>query len=619
MLVIGVHHFAQKKHGNEVTMKRFIITGIILLFTLTTIVFLHPAKPQHESIDNTTNSYEYYYNEKKDEEEEDSLLPEDLDSILAENPTAPLDLVPSSITVLVNRTYLLPSSYTPANLVIPDVKFSFSYISDKRKLRKVAANALEKLFEAAEKEDIELYGVSGYRSYARQKEIYDRNIAVRGQAATDAVSAKPGSSEHQTGLTIDVSSKSVNYRLDQSFGDTKEGKWLADHAHLYGFIIRYPYGKSDITGYSYEPWHIRFVGTTVATYLFEKNITLEEYYGAQSADDAPENAVDVEDPDSVKWIRPPTHKNQKVRLLFRTIRQNRLKNRQPLLRIHQYRRRRLRLHRHRRPYRNNRPKKVIQIWITILHNKKGRHMRTILMLLLYLFVCIISIPLLLIECIVRKVNKRAAAAFALTVVRIAFNLGMFVSGCKKEIVGTENIPRDTPVVFAANHRSFYDIILAYQTIASAHVQVAFISKIEIKKTPAIAQWMYFLNCLFMDRGDMKQNMGVILDAIALVKDGYSIYIAPEGTRNATDTLLPFKEGSMKIATKTNAPIVPVCIRNTENILESHLPWVRGGKVYIEFGKPVYIDTLEKEEKKHIGAHIQHIVQDMYDSSEQKCG
>ena len=218
-------------------------------------------------------------------------------------------------------------------------------------------------------------------------------------------------------------------------------------------------------------------------------------------------------------------------------------------------------------------------------------MRTILMLLLYLFVCIISIPLLLIECIVRKVNKRAAAAFALTVVRIAFNLGMFVSGCKKEIVGTENIPRDTPVVFAANHRSFYDIILAYQTIASAHVQVAFISKIEIKKTPAIA----------------------------LVKDCYSIYIAPEGTRNATDTLLPFKEGSMKIATKTNAPIVPVCIRNTENILESHLPWVRGGKVYIEFGKPVYIDTLEKEEKKHIGAHIQHIVQDMYDSSEQKCG
>ena len=246
-------------------------------------------------------------------------------------------------------------------------------------------------------------------------------------------------------------------------------------------------------------------------------------------------------------------------------------------------------------------------------------MRTILMLLLYRFVCIISIPLLLIECIVRKVNKRAAAAFALTVVRIAFNLGMFVSGCKKEIVGTENIPRDTPVVFAANHRSFYDIILAYQTIASAHVQVAFISKIEIKKTPAIAQWMYFLNCLFMDRGDMKQNMGVILDAIALVKDGYSIYIAPEGTRNATDTLLPFKEGSMKIATKTNAPIVPVCIRNTENILESHLPWVRGGKVYIEFGKPVYIDTLEKEAKKHIGAHIQHIVQDMYDSSEQKCG
>ena len=88
-------------------------------------------------------------------------------------------------------------------------------------------------------------------------------------------------------------------------------------------------------------------------------------------------------------------------------------------------------------------------------------------------------------------------------------------------------------MFAANHRSFYDILLAYSSIASQHIQVAFISKIEIKKFPMIAQWMYFLNCLFMDRGNMKQNMNVILKAISLVKEGYSIYIAPEGTRNVT--------------------------------------------------------------------------------------
>ena len=242
-------------------------------------------------------------------------------------------------------------------------------------------------------------------------------------------------------------------------------------------------------------------------------------------------------------------------------------------------------------------------------------MRTVLMLLLYLLVTIISIPLLLLECVVRKINPKAAAAFALGVVRIAFNVAMFFSGCKKEIIGLENIPSGQPVLFAANHRSFYDIILAYATIASVHVQTAFISKIEIKKFPIIAQWMYFLNCLFMDRGDMKQNMGVILNAISLIKDGYSIYIAPEGTRNATDTLLPFKEGSMKIATKTGVPIVPVCIKNTEAILEDHLPWIKGGKIYIEYGKPIDVNSLDKEDKKRLGAYVQNIIQEMYDKRE----
>lgn len=293
-------------------MKRFFIAGILLLLVVSAVVILHPAKPQHETDTNNADSYEYYYNEN--EEEEDSLLPDDLSSILADNQTVPLDTIPSSITVLVNRVYLLPSTYTPANLVDPNVKFSFAYISDKRKMRKIAATALENLFAAGEKEGIILYGVSGYRSYARQKQIYDKNIATRGQAATDAVSAKPGSSEHQTGLTIDVSARSVNFRLDQSFGDTREGKWLAKNAHLYGYIIRYPYGKSKITGYSYEPWHIRFVGKTVATYLYENELTMEEYYGVEDEmENEADTRVDVEDPDSVKYATPrPTPKPTKT-------------------------------------------------------------------------------------------------------------------------------------------------------------------------------------------------------------------------------------------------------------------------------------------------------------------
>lgn len=236
-------------------------------------------------------------------------------------------------------------------------------------------------------------------------------------------------------------------------------------------------------------------------------------------------------------------------------------------------------------------------------------MRTIIILILYVILTILSIPAYLIEWIIRQFNEKAAAKIAQAIVRVVFNIVMFVSGCKKTIIGVENIPADTPVMYAANHRSFYDIILAYATVPN---QTAFISKKEIKKMPCVAQWMYFLNCMFMDRGDVKQNLNIILRAISLVKDGYSVYIAPEGTRNATDTLLDFKEGSMKIATKGKCPIIPVCLHGTEEIFENNLPWIRKGKIRIEYGKPIYPDELDKETKKHLGAYVRGIVADMYE-------
>lgn len=230
------------------------------------------------------------------------LLPSDLQSILDPSDTVPLDTIPSSYTALVNRDYLLPASYIPKDLVEPKVRFSYEIHDDKRKLRKVASKALEKMFHAAEKKKIILYGVSGYRSYERQKSIYNRNVALHGKKATDALSATPGSSEHQTGLTIDVSAASVNCLLTQRLASTKEGKWLAKNAHKYGYIIRYPEGKSKITGYSYEPWHIRYVGVTVATYLYENKITLEEYYGVSCNKNEDETGVDVENPDQYESI-----------------------------------------------------------------------------------------------------------------------------------------------------------------------------------------------------------------------------------------------------------------------------------------------------------------------------
>ncbi|KAB2443986.1 M15 family metallopeptidase [Bacillus luti] len=181
-----------------------------------------------------------------------------------------------SIQAVVNKEYGLPIGYKPKDLVVPNVPFSFNGTLEKSHLRKVAAVALEKLFNLAKQEGIQLNAVSGFRSYDYQKGLYANNVKRKGQEHTDRFSAKPGHSEHQTGLTMDVSSKSANNELELFFANTKEGKWLKENAHRAGFIIRYPKGKESITGYAYEPWHIRYVGD-IAESIYKDKLTLEEY------------------------------------------------------------------------------------------------------------------------------------------------------------------------------------------------------------------------------------------------------------------------------------------------------------------------------------------------------
>ncbi|KZD50199.1 M15 family metallopeptidase [Bacillus cereus] len=178
--------------------------------------------------------------------------------------------------VIVNKERKLSSSYVPKNLRIPNVKFPYTEKVEKKYLQDVAATALEEMFEAAKEDNIHLFGVSGYRSYQRQTQIYKNNVKTLGKKEADAVSAVPGTSEHQTGLSIDISSQSANFELEQKFGETPEGKWVAEHAHEYGFIIRYPADKTKITGYTYEPWHIRYVGKEHAAYIYQNGSTLEE-------------------------------------------------------------------------------------------------------------------------------------------------------------------------------------------------------------------------------------------------------------------------------------------------------------------------------------------------------
>ena len=151
--------------------------------------------------------------------------------------------------------------------------------NDTKKLRKVAADALEELIQGAADAGYKIKMRTGFRSYNYQVSLFNSYVAKNGEEAANKFSARAGESEHQSGLCCDVSSPSVNWGLSYQYGDTAEGKWLAEHCHEYGFIVRYLKGKEDITGYNYEPWHIRYVGVDVATEIFNKGICFEEYLG----------------------------------------------------------------------------------------------------------------------------------------------------------------------------------------------------------------------------------------------------------------------------------------------------------------------------------------------------
>lgn len=184
----------------------------------------------------------------------------------------------SEYLVLVNKTHGLGKDYEPGDL--KKVKYAVSSREAQyQKLRKTAASAFNSLAKAAKKQGHTIKLTSGFRPYAYQKSLYETYVNKDGKYTAEQYSAKPGYSEHQSGLCADVSSPSVDYNLEQAYGSTKEGKWLAKNAHKYGFIIRYPKDKENITGYEYEPWHIRYVGEDAAKEIYEQKVTLEEYLG----------------------------------------------------------------------------------------------------------------------------------------------------------------------------------------------------------------------------------------------------------------------------------------------------------------------------------------------------
>ncbi len=184
---------------------------------------------------------------------------------------------PDSTLVLVNKYFKLPDHFIPKDLIEVQVPFISGQHSEKTKMRRPAAKALERLFIAAEKDGIHLAGVSAYRSRRMQQVLFNHYVQKDGEKRALTYSARPGTSEHESGLAVDVSGASGQGAASPAFARTAEATWLSRHAAKYGFIIRYPQGKENITGYEYEAWHLRYVGEAAAETMVKHHLTLEEY------------------------------------------------------------------------------------------------------------------------------------------------------------------------------------------------------------------------------------------------------------------------------------------------------------------------------------------------------
>ena len=176
----------------------------------------------------------------------------------------------NSYDFIVNKNNKLNSNYIPQDLEIIDLNYS---CKDKY-LRKEAKIAFENMAKSAKVDGYNIIAVSTYRSYEYQLKLYNNYVINKGKYYADMASARAGHSEHQTGLAVDVADLSLDY---DNFEKTKEFSWMINNAHKFGFILRYPKASFHITGFKYEPWHYRYVGVDVATYIYENNLTLEEY------------------------------------------------------------------------------------------------------------------------------------------------------------------------------------------------------------------------------------------------------------------------------------------------------------------------------------------------------
>ena len=235
-----------------------------------------------------------------------------------------------------------------------------------------------------------------------------------------------------------------------------------------------------------------------------------------------------------------------------------------------------------------------------------RLLLAVLYLVLYL---VLSMPYALILWLIGKKDPAFADRASYRFVSWGFGCEWAITGSSLQVEGTEKIPSDRSVLFIANHRSIFDIILLCKVIPGP---MGIIAKDTMKKVPLLNVWMNMLHCKYLDRKDVKQGLKVILSAIDEVKSGQSMLIFPEGTRNKTDEpLLEFHAGSFKIATKAGAPVVPVTITGTRDIFEAHKPFIRPSSVTVTFSDPVETAGMDREALKNLPETVRDTILQVY--------
>ncbi|MCR5108249.1 MAG: 1-acyl-sn-glycerol-3-phosphate acyltransferase [Lachnospiraceae bacterium] len=234
--------------------------------------------------------------------------------------------------------------------------------------------------------------------------------------------------------------------------------------------------------------------------------------------------------------------------------------------------------------------------------------RLIIILIYAVIVLVVTMPFQFVLFILDRFSPGIREKVSINSVHIIFKNLIFLAGTRVNYIGEENIPKDTAALYVGNHRSYFDVIIPGSRLPYPST---FIAKKEFNKIPMLNVWMHAIKCLMLDRSNIKEGLKTVLSAIDYIKEGRSIFVFPEGTRNKTqDLLLPFKDGALKISTKSHCPIIPVAITNSAEVFEAHFPKIKKADVIVHYGSPIYPDDLNKEELKHIGKAVTDSIEDM---------